>query len=455
MDSSEFIRILEDSTVSYSNGLGGRSFIPGAFAQTFRVTVKVEIDQYDNGVAMMGDLLWGIQFSHDRLLVAAKRLLSRVQRMKNDGDSVSTTACKTFCFDDDSNFTICNFLTQKKFLRTIIAKLSDEKEREGVLADLSSFRAQLCQPSNMRFHCVTNLTKVNMMDVWHTQLGMHRVTMTDSVSDSSHYMKPITFSAHHHTQILQAPESAQVVIKMPSCQSAYMVSAASIGHSDHEHKDRVAIDVLLEYLTTTEGPFYKRIRGKGYAYGYDMYESIEKGMIYFSLYRATNIVEAYKEAYSTVIALRKDGLDELAIEAAKSCVVFRFLSSADSMAGAAWALFKDQLTGVSPGWYQRALAQVKDVKADDMMRCLPLAERVFDASTSVSVVTANPGQAEAIVGGFVTNDRSQRAMEVSESVGEFFGVEDDEDDHEDFEGDEGDEGDEEDEEDDKITPELN
>ena len=48
---------------------------------------------------------------------------------------------------------------------------------------------------------------------------------------------------------------------------------------------------------------WKKIRGQGLSYGYNMYPSPSEGLLYLSLYRATNIVGAYKEARSIIVSI--------------------------------------------------------------------------------------------------------------------------------------------------------
>lgn len=52
----------------------------------------------------------------------------------------------------------------------------------------------------------------------------------------------------------------------------------------------------LRYFTAAEGPFWRHIRGKGLAYGSDMWINHERGVLYFSLDQAPGVTEAYDVA---------------------------------------------------------------------------------------------------------------------------------------------------------------
>lgn len=48
---------------------------------------------------------------------------------------------------------------------------------------------------------------------------------------------------------------------------------------------------------------WKQIRGQGLSYGYNMYVMPNEGLLYLSLYKATNVVGAYKEARAIIVSI--------------------------------------------------------------------------------------------------------------------------------------------------------
>lgn len=48
---------------------------------------------------------------------------------------------------------------------------------------------------------------------------------------------------------------------------------------------------------------WKLIRGQGLSYGYAIYPKPNDGLLYFSLYKSTNVIAAYKEAKSIVVSM--------------------------------------------------------------------------------------------------------------------------------------------------------
>jgi hypothetical protein len=58
----EVVDQLDEQTVFYDIGLG----TSGTFAETLRVTIRVEVAKYELAIAWLSDLLYGSEFSKER-----------------------------------------------------------------------------------------------------------------------------------------------------------------------------------------------------------------------------------------------------------------------------------------------------------------------------------------------------------------------------------------------------
>ena len=67
-----------------------------------------------------------------------------------------------------------------------------------------------------------------------------------------------------------------------------------------ELKIVVFVQVLMEYISATEGPMWRLIRGLGYSYGYMLRLSIEHSCLLFSLIKATHLPKAFEKAVEIV-----------------------------------------------------------------------------------------------------------------------------------------------------------
>ena len=80
--------------------------------------------------------------------------------------------------------------------------------------------------------------------------------------------------------------------------------------TDPRSPDLAALLVGIEYCCALEGPFWRKIRGKGLAYSYGLSNNLEQGTIQFTLFKATNPVAAYNMA--------KEIISNLCAEASES-----------------------------------------------------------------------------------------------------------------------------------------
>lgn len=62
MTHEEVVNKLDNETVSYEAGLG----VSNSFADTFRISIKVETALYETAVAWLKDLLYGAEFDKER-----------------------------------------------------------------------------------------------------------------------------------------------------------------------------------------------------------------------------------------------------------------------------------------------------------------------------------------------------------------------------------------------------
>lgn len=71
---------------------------------------------------------------------------------------------------------------------------------------------------------------------------------------------------------------------------------------DIHHEAYMPLMLFMQYLTQLEGPFWRQIRGQGLAYGYQMYVNLHEQLLYFTLYRATNVISAFNQFKSITVS---------------------------------------------------------------------------------------------------------------------------------------------------------
>lgn len=99
-------------------------------------------------------------------------------------------------------------------------------------------------------------------------------------------------------------ESQGSVVGIGCCESAFLFQSTPSIRSFSD-PDLPALMLFMQYLTQLEGPLWRQIRGQGFAYSYSLAPRAHEGLLYFTLYRATNVVAAYRETKAIVVGSDK------------------------------------------------------------------------------------------------------------------------------------------------------
>eukprot|EP00455_Lapot_gusevi_P047984 TRINITY_DN6579_c0_g1_i20.p1 TRINITY_DN6579_c0_g1~~TRINITY_DN6579_c0_g1_i20.p1 ORF type:complete len:207 (+),score=66.62 TRINITY_DN6579_c0_g1_i20:193-813(+) len=205
---------------------------------------------------------------------------------------------------------------------------------------------------------------------------------------------------------------------MAAIESSYLITAV---RSVTEFSDlRIpALNLAIEYLNALEGPLWKTIRGRGLSYNYYMYVSPDDGLMYFGLAKSSDIVAAYQEATKIVnnYANQVTPIDPLALQAAKSSLVFEVISEADTISAAAQQSFRNYLRAVPADHQLHVLAHIQQLDTDHVLQAFQEILRLFNAAQSHLVMTSNPANQEEILRGF---QELQRPVRLYESVDHLF-----------------------------------
>lgn len=61
--------------------------------------------------------------------------------------------------------------------------------------------------------------------------------------------------------------------------------------------------VLAHYMSQTEGPLWKAVRGEGNAYGAEIGISVDDHFLYLSLFRSAQLDKAYDQAKNVIVSV--------------------------------------------------------------------------------------------------------------------------------------------------------
>jgi Zn-dependent M16 (insulinase) family peptidase len=138
----EVVDQLDDQTVSYEVGLG----TSGAFSETLRITIRVEVAKYELAVAWLRDLLYGSKFTKERsvslslrycettnnesnrLQITVAQIQQALPGLKRDGNTVLSAVSSELLHAENSTTRAGGVLIQSEFIRTLAEKIQDAPE---------------------------------------------------------------------------------------------------------------------------------------------------------------------------------------------------------------------------------------------------------------------------------------------------------------------------------------
>nr|GAT54909.1 predicted protein [Mycena chlorophos] len=402
----EVVNRLDDETVSYEVGLG----VGGAFTESFRVTIKVEIAHYETAIAWMKDLLHGAEFDHERLQVTIAKIQQSLPEQKRDGSTVMGSLWSNLLFDESSTSRAGAILPQLDFIPQVAKQLQEKPDE--VVANLLEMRRHITDPAGIRFAVSGNVLK----------LPKPRSTWAKYFKSSlpETPLAAVPLASATLSELGRNPVNKAVVMSLPTIESSY-ATHSSKAIQGFNHPEYPAFRVALEVLNATESYLWRYIRGSGLAYGAYVSSDIESGLLSFSLYRSSNSMAAFHEA-SKVLNGLVDGsiaLEATTLDAAKSTVVYGVAKSVSTAGRAAIQSFTNQaLRGVGQNHQVDLLEKYQDVTVEDVLaifRKYLLA--LFDPSSSVAIVVTSPAKLDSIAEGLTESgfDVEKQTLEVDPS----------------------------------------
>ncbi|KAI0649856.1 Metalloenzyme, LuxS/M16 peptidase-like protein, partial [Trametes meyenii] len=385
LNHEEVAHRLDSDTVSYEVSLG----VNNAFTETVRVSIKVETAQYENAIAWLKDLVYGSEFDKDRLAVTIAKIQQSLPEIKQDGDTVLGSISVELLYDASSTSRMGSVIPQVKFIPTLAQQLQESPA--DVLKDFEEIRKYLTDPTGVRISVNGNILSLKEpRSAWARHFGQ---------ALPAGELAPLRLAIDTLSSVGKNPVKKAVVVSLPTIESAFATHTAK-GVQWWAHPEYPAIRVAIEVLNATESYLWRYIRGSGLAYGASCGLDLEAGFVSFSLYRSSNIIEAFKQAASVIKGLT-DGsiaLDETVLDAAKSSIVFGVAKGVSTPGRAALMSFINQgLKDVPQNFNVGLLEKFQVITKDDVLAVLrkyflPL----FDAQSSVAVVVIAPSKAESV-----------------------------------------------------------
>ncbi|CAE7907332.1 unnamed protein product [Symbiodinium necroappetens] len=415
------VQLLTDTVVdqSCSVGVGGGRFRAGRAGNMLHMSLKVERSRYAEASKLLGRLVADAEFSVDRLQVAAKRMLNDIPNHKRNGRGLMRLAVAAFDFSDD-----CAVGTTSVFrVEQLLKAVAEDRAVLGLVAsELATLRSALLGVAGQARVAGDVAALGDIFGPWSSGPWAAKFGGSGGYSNGTS-ARPLLARELHALDALKPPDGSTVgcLITSSAEESNYWLLERT-SFSDPRSPDLPPLLVAIEYITALEGPFWRQIRGKGFAppncmvrYSYGLSHDLDNGKLTFRLFKATNPVAAYQAARTIVQKLCSEGprtrdygsakkegdegeeddvgLDPSALEAAQSGVLFGLIEPVDTVPGAMGEAFANTLQRCPPDQLQWLLKAVQNVTEESVQSAmqkhvLPL----FDGSCGRTVSMVAPAQ---------------------------------------------------------------
>jgi Zn-dependent M16 (insulinase) family peptidase len=283
-----------------------------------------------------------------------------------------------------------NTLVAAVYLKRLKALLRDRPET--VISDLEEIRRALARFENFRVGVIADLEKLD-----------HPVATWKEFSDragSSDRLEALGSAAAHLSDAGKQPGRRAYLVPMTAIDSSYSLHTAR-GLDSPNHPQLPALLVAVDYLAVGEGPLWRAVRGSGLAYGTSFQNSVQSGLISYSIYSSPAASKAFVASKKVVEDLISGAtpFETAALEGAVSKIVLGFAHGEAGMASAGRASFVNQvILGVPKDYKAQILRKVRAVTVDDIKAVLKdVILPVFQPETSNLVVTCASGEAEVSI----------------------------------------------------------
>jgi len=251
-------------------------------------------------------------------------------------------------------------------------------------------RGILLEPTNLRVQVIADLNALpNPGEPWHSFLPA-------KYNNPKYEARPyVNAAADLKVAVANKNQSMGAITGVGGLESAYLFHSVLLEshpniHSPYMDLDYPALLVLIKYLTAMEGPFWKEIRGRGLAYGYEILPMPEESTICFQLYKSADLQPAFQASRDIIQRLSngQTAFEKTALDAAKSSMIYQIISQEKSIYHAASEAFISYLKKLEGG-NEILVRRVQGVTEEDLKRVLERhLRRLFEISDQVSSQTA-------------------------------------------------------------------
>uniref|UniRef100_A0A914D5H3 Peptidase M16 C-terminal domain-containing protein n=1 Tax=Acrobeloides nanus TaxID=290746 RepID=A0A914D5H3_9BILA len=182
-----------------------------------------------------------------------------------------------------------------------------------------------------------------------------------------------------------------------STESAFIIQKAPFDQG-YGGPDIVEVLLLSQYLSQCEGPLWNSVRGRGLAYGANIYPLADQGSLVLSLYRCSQPVEAYKATKDLILGiLDSKEVSPTLFEAAKRSLVCELAASYENVKSACQVSLLSTLRDIPHDYIVKLCQRIWEASEDRVLeKGSPYLRNLFDDNKCVRSITAHPSKVSEI-----------------------------------------------------------
>ncbi|CAG7825781.1 unnamed protein product [Allacma fusca] len=367
--------------LSYGCGIGidgGSRFKCGSYSHIISFNAQFEIAKAPNAFEWIKRLFWQTQFKGDRLKVLSNKMSTDVNQLKRKGSRMCKLLIKDVLYEAGSNTKITSMIRQQLFLKEVASTVA--KSENKVRKILEIIRDLIHKPENVTVHIATSME--NLQNA-HKDLFPNGPTLPKEWLKIFSYegKEPVKRLANEpdigwmkdHATLTKSPQ--QYILGLSSEESSFLAQGI-LAITDFNDPELPIVLTVNQYFCQMEGPFFRSIRGAGLAYDYFMDSKANDGMLYFNLYRSSDLVGAYKTAVDTVLELL-DGKVEWQqdlLATAKSSLIFEIIEGEKTPLALASTSLCSYFRNVPEGHTRQLIRKIAEVTPEELKA---VAEKYF------------------------------------------------------------------------------
>ena len=334
--------------------LEAKCFVTGAevesFAEIVTMLFKFMMEDIDQCQEFIRNIIGNKVFTVDRVTTAVNKLSSKID--------VSLRKAKVVLSQLD---TVMKYYGSCKSSRNLFSEVKMlEKYKNDIPAlveKLENLQKRIFNENKIVLHIITNKNNV-------TNHFSKNLVDLQNMYNLSKANVPSCLPAHYRRKEV----GVQNVMKVVTTDESSYLSLSLPVELPYNHPDYLPVILFAEYLGQCEGPFWKQIRGQGFAYTYSLYNSSATGYICFYLGRASNVSKGYMTAKETIEGVVKEGeLDETQIETAKGALACSFIQKYETPSSSAFSNVINIHRGLPVEHDKNIIMRIEGIKESELL----------------------------------------------------------------------------------------